>query len=313
MALKRLALSRQSGVRFGALALGFTMTLCLGAASHAAVTSPCDPQYMDALEGRAYLEAQREIMQNQNLIVKPDSVLEYSCFDSILRTIARANGDRSNFSESNRWGEVPNHGTQSLDNAIQAVVGASLTSYITANFNHNYLGGRAAINYTPTSVVPGSATYSCSEMARVWQAAKCMNFFDRTDDQFFDFPYYTNNANDPRKLPQACNSTAINNTWMNRAFNSAPNRYTLSPENPLDAANFTVDNVTTYLSRINPVGVAPAANCDNNPIPTGVVVYRQGFAPEYYYEKVCTNPGCYYVPSGAGTQAAPSNAGQCQQ
>ena len=132
------------------------MTLCLGAASHAAVTSPCDPQYMDALEGRAYLEAQREIMQNQNLIVKPDSVLEYSCFDSILRTIARANGDRSNFSESNRWGEVPNHGTQSLDNAIQAVVGASLTSYITANFNHNYLGGRAAINYTPTSVVPGS-------------------------------------------------------------------------------------------------------------------------------------------------------------
>ena len=42
----------------------------------------CDPEYMDALEARAYMEAQREIAQNKNLIFKPDSLLDYPCFKS---------------------------------------------------------------------------------------------------------------------------------------------------------------------------------------------------------------------------------------
>ena len=34
---------------------------------------PCDPQFFRQMESRAWLEAEREIMQNQNLIFKPDS------------------------------------------------------------------------------------------------------------------------------------------------------------------------------------------------------------------------------------------------
>ena len=43
-----------------------------------AQNSPCDPDYYESLEARAWLEAQREITQNQNLIYKPDSALEYT-------------------------------------------------------------------------------------------------------------------------------------------------------------------------------------------------------------------------------------------
>src|SRR5437016_4882806 len=60
--------------------VSMAMSLITGIA-RATPTTPCDPEYMDALEARAYLEAQREVAQNQNYILKPDSVLEYTCFD----------------------------------------------------------------------------------------------------------------------------------------------------------------------------------------------------------------------------------------
>ena len=49
---------------------------------HAAEIAPqsCDSNYWRQLSSRAWLEAEREIMQNQNLIFKPDSVLQYTCF-----------------------------------------------------------------------------------------------------------------------------------------------------------------------------------------------------------------------------------------
>ena len=150
MALKRLALSRQSGVRFGALALGFTMTLCLGAASHAAVTSPCDPQYMDALEGRAYLEAQREIMQNQNLIFKADSILSYVCFDAFAGHA------------SSNVGDIFSNGNQPMAGSMDSVVINSMTAYINNNFNHSLLGGRGqylGLADTPPAVNGGARDY----------------------------------------------------------------------------------------------------------------------------------------------------------
>lgn len=315
MALKKLAFSRQSGTCLGVAAIGFVAAMTLSTLSFAQTS--CDPQYMDALESRAYLEAQREIAMNQNLILKPDSVLEYSCFDRIMRTIARTTGDRGNFSESDRWGAVPDHDAESLDRAFDEVVSVALQAYITANYSHTFLGGRTAnaapFNYAPQNVVGNAnAGYTCGNILAVWNAARCMNFNDRpAQDFFFDFDYLKGNPDKVRILPNACANSGITQTWIDRAFNNQAGRYVLNPENPLDAAAYTTDALVTYLDRINPFGVAPAAACAAG-IPTGVVVYRQGAAPEYYYEKVCPNPGCYYVPNGAGTQAAPSNTGNCQ-
>lgn len=306
MALKIMAFFKKPQLRATLCGAAFMSVMGLG--NPAIAQTSCDPQYMDALESRAYLEAQREISMNQNLIVKPDSVLEYTCFHRIMGTLARSPGDRGNFSESNRWGEIPDHGATSLDQAFDEVVTSALTNYISTNYGHTFLGGRSTENYTPSNVTGSAGNYACDRMLAVWNAARCMNFMNQTQDGFHDFEYLR--SNDPRQLPSACPTNGITTTWIDRAFNNQSSRYVLSPENPMDGTAYTEDPLVTYLSRINPYGVAPAAACAAA-IPTGVVVYRQGSAPEYYYEKVCPNPGCYYVPSGAGTLAAPSNTGNC--
>ncbi|QQG35140.1 MAG: hypothetical protein HYS17_06075 [Micavibrio aeruginosavorus] len=312
MALKKLAFSLQSGVHLCVVTVGFAAAMSLSSLSFAQTS--CDPQYMDALESRAYLEAQREVAMNQNLILKPDSVLEYSCFDEIMGTLARAPGNRDNFSESNRWGAVPGHDDRSLDNAFDAVVSAALNPYLTSNFSHTFLGGRTGTDHTLETVNATAGAYNCGNMAAVWNLARCMNFNDRpAQDFFFDFDYLKGNPDKVRLLPaSACTDSGITQQWIDQAFNNESSRYVLAAENnPLDGVFYTKDSMNSYLDRINPYGVAPATVCAAG-IPTGVVVYRQGSAPEYYYEKVCPNPGCYYVPSGAGTQAAPSNTGNCQ-
>lgn len=308
MALKQLAFLSFSAKRFGFLAASFAVAMSFSTLT-LAQTVPCDPQYMDALESRAYLEAQREIAMNQNLIAKPDSVLEYTCFDRIMGTMARAPGDRGNFSESNRWGEIPNHDATSLDNAFDTVVTSALQNYINTNFAHTFLGGRGTENSNIQNVAGNAGAYNCDRMLAVWNEARCMNFFNQTQDGFHDFQYLS--TNDPRRLPSVCPTNGITAEWINRAFNNEANRYVLQAENPMDNGPYTADPMVTHLNRINPFGVAPANACAE-PVPTGVVVFRQGGNPAYYYEKVCPNPGCYYVPSGGGSAGAPSNTGNCQ-
>ncbi len=41
----------------------------------------CDPEFWEVLKDRAWQEGQREITQNNNLIARPDSVLQMTCFD----------------------------------------------------------------------------------------------------------------------------------------------------------------------------------------------------------------------------------------
>lgn len=49
----------------------------------------CDPEFWDVLKDRAWMEAQREITQNANIIPRPDSVLSVSCFHSYMQHQAR--------------------------------------------------------------------------------------------------------------------------------------------------------------------------------------------------------------------------------
>src|SRR5438105_8890544 len=51
-----------SGLTFGSL------QICASA-----LMTSCEPEFMDALEARGYIEAQRQIEQNGNLILKQDS------------------------------------------------------------------------------------------------------------------------------------------------------------------------------------------------------------------------------------------------
>ncbi len=277
---------------FISLALVF-MSPPVQAASVIADT-PCDPQYYESLSARAWLEAQREITQNQNLILKPDSVLEYTCFDRLVRELADHADEM--FSETSRYGNPL--GNTSMDDALQALVGTSIMTYIDNNFGskgpgvpngYNLLSGHTAgagINHVPLEITK-TPSYSCDIMSRVWQAAKCINFVTNSNtDGFFTFTEYANSVTDKRVLPtQAC--TPIFANWsanLNVALTSGP---------------WTNDPIVTYFNLTDPVDCGTAGGncqCTGAPVPTGVTVVRTGYNVNEYPEMICIQPGCHYHP-----------------
>ena len=273
--------------------------------------SPCDINYYESLKSRAWLEAQREITQNQNLIFKPDSVLEYTCFDQHLNVLA--DQALNMFSETTRWGTVL--ANTSMDNALQNLVGTPIASYINSNFetstggDYDLLGGRAGtvpgngavppmdslnpeldyppeniasdartvINPTPTTMRP----YTCDIMNRVWQQAKCMDFIQApNEDGFFTFASYAAD-DDKRFLPARC--PGVTSQWQENIALSSDDETTPWEEDSVKAYYdaFLNDSCTqTSVSRIE----------------TGIVVKRLK-NPSSYDEKICLAPGCYYDPA----------------
>jgi hypothetical protein len=277
--------------------------------------SGCDPDYYDTLKSRAWLEAQREMTQNQNLILKPDSILEYTCFDKFLGVLAK-NSDKL-FAESDRWGRpgfsLTLGGDPNLSRSLNNVVVEALQSYINSNFedtgdggDYNLLAGRfdfldigvggvpgfGEFDHTPEPVSDDGGGYICSIMNRVWARAKCMDFiFDESTDGFYTFAQYRDGeqigdgadlvlVEDRRRHPPpACES--IQGRW--KAEIDAVFKH--------DDTKWVEDTVVTYFTQIQPESCA-----DIDPIPTGVVVRRQQ-DPQVYNEKVCLAPGCYYIPT----------------
>lgn len=274
-------------------------------------TSPCDPEYMDALEARAWMEAQREIAQNQNLIFKPDSVLEYTCFDRFLgRVVSNSNYTQTDriFSETNRWGAVPGFTATTTDQAVEVVVLSSLDAWIRSNYQHTFLDERSSLDYTVPGSLPTTGSYTCDRMGLVWNAARCMEFMDEAaTDGFFDFSWYENQ--DPRQVrpaayqcpnpqnlsidgqPALAGMAAARNT----AFNRTPTMFDVVNEPITDGNPYLEDPVVSHLQMILPVGGCAGAVA----VPTGVRVQRSdvnGGNP--YDEHVCTKPGCSATPAG---------------
>jgi len=259
-----------------------TVIMVAYAAPSLAQTPPatCDPAYWTAMKSRAWMEAQREITQNQNLIYKADSVLEYTCFNRFLSSLG---GNAVNlFSETQRWGDVlPD---TSMDEALENLVANGLAAYQTGNFDHDFLGDRAdGMDHNLAFAFEGAGyVYTCDVMSQVWQAAKCMNFIDEADlDDFFFLRDYE--GMDPRELPLGleCNPDPA---WANRIA-----------EADNTAEQYLEADYEAYADFFS------AAGCTADPIPTGVQVQRVGTAP--YAEFVCVNPGCGYTGGGCAVDA----------
>lgn len=262
--------------------------------------TPCDPAYYESMEHRAWLEAQREITQNQNLIYKPDSVLAYTCFDRYLHELADHAEDM--FSETTRWGNVLS-GSQAnhMNDALEGLVVDALQTYIQSNFispgDQRLLGGRSSTTSTPISAnIPNGSSYSCDIMQNIWMEAKCYNFMEEPDDGFFTFENYAADASGKRLFPTPC--AAVPNALYTSSITGAG-------LDPATGPPWPQDTTFTYLDRMD------AASCGTiDPIATGVIVTRPVQTPQEYYEGVCLQPGCHYMPVG-GVGGTPVANGSC--
>ncbi|MCB1652200.1 MAG: hypothetical protein KDI46_09115 [Alphaproteobacteria bacterium] len=259
--------------------------------------APCDPDYYESLEARAWLEAQREITQNQNLIVKPDSVLDYTCFDSHLDQLALAADPGANalFSGNTTWGT--NADMQQALGGTNAAYGA----YHTANFDHKYLGGRAGGPYAPGVVNP--AAYTCEVMNNVWEDAKCMDFIDEpSHDGFFTFADYEADPKDKRILPAECPAK--------------PNFQQRIDTAVVDASTpWNEDLVESYFYLLHRDAGDYCGNTTDNDkkwwrkskVRTGLQIKRDNSSA--YNEYICLVPGCYYKPAGGNDP----DSGSCER
>ena len=249
-----------------------------------ATTSACDGNFMNQIYSNAYMQASREVLMSEQLIHKPDSVLEYTCFDQYVLQTGEHAGPI--FSESTEWenreiclstgddtadastspptcpdGSGENVvGNQSitinvvfpdttLDTDLQALLSDTLTNYIDNNFSHTFLGEAITIDNDMDNTLPiGGGTYNCSHMSTVWNIAKCIDFGE--DDRFRNFADLINA--DPRSIPQECSP----------GFSSTDTVITGDDPSKLD--NVGAGDVSNVVMDPCPVAGTPVAGVNTN-------------------------------------------------
>ncbi len=167
----------------------FAQTGQIGTATRGdAVPKTCDAEFMKSLEARAWLEAEREVVQSENFIVKPDMITGYTCFAGWLNNMAN---DIGLFSDG--------LGLEHLDDALERLISAAWINYWRNNFEYRYRGGRSGGRQFPEDTVNG-APYSCGALGisfdhvtqqvkandGIAQAAKCENFQPGEDPDLAD-------------------------------------------------------------------------------------------------------------------------------
>ncbi len=187
----------------------------------------CDANFMNQIYANAHMQASREVIMAQQLIHKPDSVLEYTCFDNRIK--ATANHAGKPFSEDDTLfverqvclssddqaftdGTPPTcpvdttlaavSGTIDLSALLQDFLMDNLQTYVDSNFSHTFMGEAISIDNDMDYNIPDDDNYSyeCTHMSTIWNIAKCVDFGE--DDRFRSFNHLVNF--DPRTIPVAC-------------------------------------------------------------------------------------------------------------
>jgi len=259
------------------LLLSLTVQATVGHAQTA-----CDPQFMDAIEARGFVEAARENAQNQNLIFKPDSVFEYSCFTDHVPPV------QQNADDLFRAASLTDVTTNPIGN------------YLTANFADDYLNSRYV---APVPALPAPPAGMCNAIANLWEVSRCMNFYNRDDlESFFDLTFYT--SGEPRQLPTslaACPAPPYTglNMAVDIAYNNQTPAWTMGPY-LRDGVDYIADPVNIFIrtgANVTGIDMFTDGEC-GTPIPTGMVVmdFTSPMGTTAFPEKVCVNPACVYMP-----------------
>lgn len=178
----------------GFLVLAVLMFALSGPSGAQAQSLPasCGAEEHELLKQTAWQHAQREVEMAQRIILKPDSVLEYTCFQD----------------ELNRPG-ISGVGSLAVTPVNQYLFGSYGATFGGGTYEHDADdGGRA----------PASA--NCDAMNRVWSFLKCQNFGsgEGADDFFLTFEELA--IFDPRQEPLACESSDAMRSDKWRAANS---------------------------------------------------------------------------------------------
>lgn len=276
-------------------------------ASQKVAPQACDPDYWKSMKERAWLEAEREIMQNQNLIFKPDSVLEYVCFDKFISHAGKTLGDI--FVHTKYFGdEIIKRGqAESQNNALKTAVYDAMRNYVIQNYTPSFLAGRSTKMKKPPNpndhdvqmkppTNSGPLYDQCKIMAEVWKASKCINFAEENfpNDDFHPFvdikaqgggsnvPGYTA-YEDIRLFSTPCNNMT-KQEWQepyDNAINKDDQMYKFSK--PTKKAFEDVRKM-----------VEPGQCKKENAILTGVKIVLSGTDNKEEKDGFCTNPGCTY-------------------
>lgn len=253
----------------------------------------CATDTWTAIVNQAVLQTRREMTINQRYIVKPDSVMAYSCLSEQFTLVGEHAGV---LSESKRWANAQvdilngntatvtvDMGNKSLDGAINNVATEIYEFYLQSFFNYDFLAGQApGLTGSPQDDETGISQIHapCGAMSKVWQIAKCMNV---TDDPLFP-KFEELIGKDPRSYPEnyRCNDTGITQNMIDKARGSEVKK----------------DNVDTYLEMLYTGACHP-------PIATGITVYRREGEGQISTERtnpdgLCITVGCSYQNSGSG-------------
>lgn len=245
----------------------------------------CDPEFMETLKQRAWMQAQREIELNANLITKPDSVLNLTCFDQFLNHAAQQ-GAVAVFNSS-----------QTLKDTLTSAVSQSLVAgdkfgYMGNGFQFSLLGGSFSGkgDNLSSQVKPGPYG-ACKKMESVWMAVQCTNMDPNA--LFPDLEAFAT-GKDKRRNPKQCAATPpdTQSGWK-KALKRMQTGYVAGK-----TKNY-FDSVKLFRSKWAPEN---EVGCSGG-IPTGVIVQPSGGSS--YPERICPNPGCYYSGKGGSCQPIP--------
>jgi hypothetical protein len=301
------------------LLAAFLLVLPASKADAQIAEQACDPGYFQQLTARAWMEAEREIMQNQNLIFKADSVLEYTCFDQFVSLATWPGGNIFTHSDYFSQKVIPRGSPYALERTMTSVIYNALVSYRDENFEHTYLGGRSQhmdaeqTNSEFKSPMENQA-YTCTTMANIWKTAKCANFVDNENFEDTDgfYPFMDLKGFGEASSDIAGYETIINTRkWPDIAPYPCGND--LGPGGDWNAADEFANNIGEPLYQFQTplgelymeVGERLIPGVCTDPILTGVTVKTVGSGT--WADGVCTNPGCVYaksescVPSGGGS------------
>lgn len=106
--------------------------------------SACDQDFLNLMNRKAEMSGQRDLEQAAAIILKSDSILQYSCFSDHIDDLGIDGG----------------------------TVKDPMNKYLQQNFNYNAASGQSSVSK------------NCGMMAQVWQFSKCKNVYMATFPTF---------------------------------------------------------------------------------------------------------------------------------